>query len=201
MIVVFISNKIKTFIFMFVNIFRKALCCLRRRRRSSCESVPLTHVISNTEDTKENFQNWEEWGDAGNERKQKTVQDHIELYRKQASMKHNNMNESETEEQLKFFEDMTPNITKQTKLLINTDHTDSSKRSNRLNFVEDAISVVPTMELREWDEDSGWEGDVTASDVQKVLREKKRQERERKVWEQHQKRLEKTRSLGTKLSN
>lgn len=59
----------------------------------------------------------------------------------------------------------------------------------------------PTLELREWEETSGWEGEALDSDAQKVLREKKRLERERRVWEQHQKRQEKmNRSLGSKLS-
>lgn len=55
------------------------------------------------------------------------------------------------------------------------------------------------MELREWEETSGWDGDILDSDAQKVLREKKRQERERRVWEQHQKRQEKANRLGSKL--
>lgn len=57
------------------------------------------------------------------------------------------------------------------------------------------------MELREWEETSGWEGETLDSDAQKVLREKKRQEREKRVWEQQQKRQERmSRSLGSKLS-
>ncbi|XP_018564205.1 uncharacterized protein LOC108905705 [Anoplophora glabripennis] len=201
MIVAVLLNKIKSFIFVFVNIFRRALCCFRRRRRSSCESVPLTHVVSNSEETKNNFQTWEDWGDHANDRKEKTVQDHIEMYRKQTQILKQSKGEEEPEEQLNFFEDMTPNITKQTKVLISTNQGGDFKQSNRLNFVEDSVNAIPMLELREWEETSGWEGEALDSDAQKVLREKKRLERERRVWEQHQKRQEKmSRSLGSKLS-
>lgn len=139
MIVAVLLNKIKSFIFIFVNIFRRALCCFRRRRRSSCESVPLTHVVSNNEEGKQALQTWDDWGD---DRKEKTVQDHIEMYRKQTQVLRQSKSESDSEEQLNFFEDMTPNITKQTKVLISTDQGGSFKNSNRLNFVEDSISAV-----------------------------------------------------------
>lgn len=145
MIVGILLNKIKSFIFIFVNIFRRALCCFRRRRRSSCDSVPLTHVISNSEDTKANLQTWDDWGD---DHKEKTVQDYIEMYRKQTQVLRKKSEEGETEEQLNFFEDMTPNITKQTKVLINTEHGGGSGRSNRLNFEEDSISAVVSKHLK-----------------------------------------------------
>lgn len=77
-----------------------------------------------------------------NDRKEKTVQDHIEMYRKQAHTLKQSKAEPETEEQLNFFEDMTPNITRQTKLFINTDQGGGFKHSNRLNFVEDSISAI-----------------------------------------------------------
>lgn len=147
MIVAVLLNKIKTFIFIFVNIVRRALCCFRRRRRSSCESVPLTHVVSNSEEGTNNFQTWEDW-DTANDHKEKTVQDHIEMYRKQTQILRQAKNELEPEEQLNFFEDMTPNITKQTKVLINTDQSGSFKQSNRLNFVEDSINAIVSSSVK-----------------------------------------------------
>ncbi|KAJ8937373.1 hypothetical protein NQ314_011921 [Rhamnusium bicolor] len=201
MILTVLLNKIKSFILIFVNLFRRALCCLRGRRRSSCDSVPLTHVISNGEEAKGDFQNWGDWEDTGANSKPKTVHDHIELYRKQAQVARQGQESPDPEEQLNFFEDMTPKITKQTKILINTNQGESGNSLNRLNFVEDSVNAVPTTELREWEETSGWEGETLDYDAQKVLREKKRQERERKAWEQQQKRQEKmSRSLGSKLS-
>ncbi|KAG5865501.1 hypothetical protein JTB14_035525 [Gonioctena quinquepunctata] len=201
MILTIVSNKIKSFIFIFVNLFRRALCCLRRRRRSSCDSVPLTHVISNIEEQNHDIQNWGNWEDSVPKESPQTVQDHIELYRKQNS-KVGSVS-PDPEEDLNLFEDMAPRITKQKKVLIHA----NSARSNdgdtsRLNFVEEtAIAVAPTSELREWEESSGWENETLEHDAQKVLREKKRQDREKKVLEQQQKRQEKmSRSLGFKLS-
>lgn len=55
-------------------------------------------------------------------------------------------------------------------------------------------------ELREWEESSGWEGETLDWDAQEALRQKKRQDRERRLWEQQQKRLEKHRTLGEKLN-
>lgn len=58
-------------------------------------------------------------------------------------------------------------------------------------------------ELGEWEENSGWEEQTNPDwDPQTVLREKRRQERERRVWEQQQKRQEKVMRplLGAKIS-
>lgn len=57
-------------------------------------------------------------------------------------------------------------------------------------------------ELGEWEEGSGWE-EQTKSDLnpQDIIREKRRQERERRLWEQQQKKHEKhNRPLGAKIS-
>ncbi|KAJ8940953.1 hypothetical protein NQ318_006804 [Aromia moschata] len=172
MIVTVLLNKIKSLLLIFANLFRRALCCFRRRRRSSCDTVPLTHVISNSEqEGKAEFQNWGEWEDCDS--KPKTVQDHIELYRKQAEKLKQQQDAPDSEEQLNFFEDMAPKITRQTKVLIDTGHCEGGGASNRLNFIEDAVSVVPSLELREWEETSGWEGENLDHDAQKALREKR----------------------------
>ncbi|XP_023016222.1 uncharacterized protein [Leptinotarsa decemlineata] len=200
MIVTLLYNKIKSFILIFTNLFRKALCCFRRRRRrSSCDSVPLTHVISNIEEQKHETENWGNW-EEGLPDKPKTVQDHIELYRKQTQIARTDSESPDTEEQLNFFENMTPRITKQTKVLINTDEA-KNNTMDRLNFVEGTLNPVPTSELREWEESSGWENETLEHEAQRVLREKKRQDRERRALEQQQKRHEKMgRPLGSRLS-
>ncbi|CAH1970347.1 unnamed protein product [Acanthoscelides obtectus] len=185
-----VITKLKSLVLLLVNLFGRALCCFKRRRRdSNSECVPLTHVVSGRGE--ESFQNWE-WEDNLAQKEPKTVQDHIELYRKQKTQAVLLKESNEAEEQLNFFEDMTPKITKQTKILLNTGQQEANKTSgNRLSLDESSVDSIITDELREWDESSGWESDLLDQDAQKALREKKRQERERKAWEQQQKRQEK----------
>lgn len=73
-----------------------------------------------------------------------TVQDHIELYRKQKAMPQRQHDDLPPEEQLNFFQDMTPKITRQTKvLLVNKDRNSTAEGdsnaspTSRLNFVGD----------------------------------------------------------------
>ncbi|RZC36727.1 receptor-binding cancer antigen expressed on SiSo cells [Asbolus verrucosus] len=188
-------NKIKHFVLFVVSIFRRALCCFRRRRRSSFDSVPLTHVgvVSNHKESEENWN----WDDRLEYAEPKTVQDHIELYRKR-KVDAQQQSDIPLEERLDFFEDMTPKITKQTKLFINAAKNESDV-GNRLNVIETV--PVEDGELREWEESSGWEGQTLDWDAQEALRQKKRQDRERRLWEQQQKRQEKiNRSLGARVN-
>nr|CAI5863866.1 unnamed protein product [Callosobruchus analis] len=200
MIISVVVNKIKYLIVLIVNLFRRALCCFKRRRRdSNSDCVPLTHVVSGRDE--ESFQNWE-WEENLAHQEPKTVQDHIELYRKKKTQAVLSKESNELEEQLNFFEDMTPNITKQMKVVLNTDqhHEANQNSGNRLNFDENSVNAIITEELREWDESSGWENELLDHDAQKALREKKRQERERRAWEQQQKKQEKMlRVLGKKF--
>lgn len=68
-------------------------------------------------------------------------------------------------------------------------------------FVEFCNFQYPS-ELVEWEDNSGWEGENLESDAQKLLRETKRLERERRALHQQQKRQEKilNKSLGLKLA-
>lgn len=133
MVVSLLVNKIKHLVLFFVSIFRRALCCFRRRRRVSVDSVPLTHVgvISNQKEE----ENWA-WDDKPSYSEPKTVQDHIELYRKRKV----EQPEVPPEERLDFFEDMAPKITKQTKVYVNTDRGETGPPS-RLSLI-DSVPVV-----------------------------------------------------------
>ncbi|XP_050293865.1 receptor-binding cancer antigen expressed on SiSo cells [Anthonomus grandis grandis] len=206
MIVNWLLFKIKALFLIIPNLFRRALCCIRKRRHSYSDIEPLTHVTSGVEGQSE-APAWTEWSeDSFRDNKPRTVQDYIELYREQTMKARMTENvEENPEEQLNFFEDMTPQITTQTKVLIKSKNDSFNKRnvSSRLNVVEDTDNIIiPSSELEEWSESSGWEGEnLLDQEAQKVLREQKRLEREKKAWEQHQKRLEKmSRTLGSKLS-
>jgi len=97
---------------------------------------------------------------------------------------------------------MTPKITRQTKILIKDKHGDNSSH-NAAKF--SAMDPVPTNELTEWEENAaGWEVDAMNdfNDATKVLREQRRRERELRLMEQQQRRLERTtksQPLGAKL--
>ncbi|KYM85184.1 PREDICTED: receptor-binding cancer antigen expressed on SiSo cells [Atta cephalotes] len=201
MAVEFLMNRLKALFVLLFGIFKRAMCCLRRRRRSSCDSVPLSTVgvVPNVLTSSTELEQWDKWEENPivviPDKPVNTIQAKIEQYRQQVIKPP----ESPTEEQLNFFEDMTPKITRQAKILIKDKHADGSSR-NIAKFT--AMDPVPTNELGEWEENSaGWEVD-DFNDPTKVLREQRRREREQRLMEQQQKRLERTakpQPLGAKL--
>lgn len=182
------------------------MCCLRRRRKSSCDSIPLSTVgvVPNVLTNSTELEQWDKWEENPivviPDKPVNPVQAKIEQYRQQVVKPP----ESPTEERLNFFEDMTPKITRQTKILIKDNHMDNSS-SNATKF--SAMDPIPTVtnELEEWEENTAaWEVDAIEefNDPTKVLREQRRREREQRLIEQHQKRLERTtkpQSLGAKV--
>lgn len=40
----FLVNRLKALFLVILGAFRRAMCCFRRRRRSSCDSIPLSAV-------------------------------------------------------------------------------------------------------------------------------------------------------------
>ncbi|XP_071577553.1 receptor-binding cancer antigen expressed on SiSo cells [Temnothorax nylanderi] len=199
MAVEFLMNRLKALLVLLFGIFKRAMCCLRRRRRSSCDSVPLSTVgvVPNVLTSSTEMEQWDKWEENPvvviPDKPVNTVQAKIEQYRQQVIKPP----DSPTEEQLNFFEDMTPRITRQTKILIKDKHADGS--CNVAQFT--AMDPVPTNELEEWEENTaGWEVD-DFSDATKVLREQRRREREQRLIEQQQRRLERTKPqpLGAKL--
>ncbi|XP_071631727.1 receptor-binding cancer antigen expressed on SiSo cells isoform X1 [Temnothorax longispinosus] len=221
MAVEFLMNRLKALLVLLFGIFKRAMCCLRRRRRSSCDSVPLSTVgvVPNVLTSSTEMEQWDRWEENPvvviPDKPVNTVQAKIEQYRQQVIKPP----DSPTEEQLNFFEDMTPRITRQTKILIKDKHADGS--CNVAQFT--AMDPVPTVsfmleskpvtlrrlmfllcvqnELEEWEENTaGWEVD-DFSDATKVLREQRRREREQRLIEQQQRRLERTKPqpLGAKL--
>lgn len=135
--ITFVLNKLKSLLLFIVAAFRKALCCLRRRKRVSfSEDDQLTHVGVVSNQMVNEFHEWSEWNDEsiGN-RKPQTIQEHIDYYRKkQTQIALEQQNKVEEVEQ-DIFEDMTPRITKQTKVLINSTNAEATKKPN--------ISLVP----------------------------------------------------------
>uniref|UniRef100_A0A0A9YAT3 Uncharacterized protein n=1 Tax=Lygus hesperus TaxID=30085 RepID=A0A0A9YAT3_LYGHE len=115
-----IVQKIKAVFLFILNLIKKSLCCLRRRRKSSADVVPLTDVGIGP-----NFQglhgnpqgdemvNWNNWEDPSKPKAPQTIEEHIQYYRSQRMGKQGEPTTPE-EPQVDFFEDMTPTIKKQT---------------------------------------------------------------------------------------
>ncbi|XP_066146840.1 receptor-binding cancer antigen expressed on SiSo cells [Euwallacea fornicatus] len=189
--------KLKAFLLHFINIFRRALCCFRRRKLSYSDSEQLTHVVSNDLDNEPST--WTEWNTETFKDKPRTVQDYIEQYREQ-TIKARTEKPEENSKDEDLFESMTPQIKAPRKVLVSTENDQTHQlKNNRLSVMSENSLAVG--ELGEWDESSGWDGErLLDEDAQKVLREQKRLEREKKALAQHQKRMEKTsRTLGNKL--
>lgn len=180
---------------------------MRRRRRLSCDSDTLTTIgiIPQYENRQkqDELQNWNTWEDPVGvitDHKPQTVQQHIEHYRQQATVK------PQEEPQTDLFEDMTPQITRQTKILLRQENDQrNATHLSRLSFVQDA--VVPSndaAELGSWEESetNGIWDDAQQWDTEQMIREKKRQERELRLAELTKKRLEREqlKTLGSRIS-
>ncbi|XP_066582942.1 receptor-binding cancer antigen expressed on SiSo cells-like [Prorops nasuta] len=194
MAVEFLANRLKALFIILLGLFKRALCCLRRRRRSSCDAIPLaavgvlpTIVNNNTE-----LEQWDHWEESPvvviPDKPINPIQAKIDQYRQQATKSL----EPELEEaQTNFFEDMTPKITKQLKILVK----DKQMQNQQLNPAKFAVisDPIPTNDLQEWEENTvSWEGETIEEfgDPAEVLREQRRKEREQRLLEQQLKRQE-----------
>ncbi|KAK5649605.1 hypothetical protein RI129_000634 [Pyrocoelia pectoralis] len=195
-----IFKMLKSFFFFIISIFKRALCCFRRRKRVN-EFVPLTQVgvISDHNTVSTELDNWSDWNEPVTVRsKPNTVQEQIEYYRQQA-IAARQVKEELPEVQEHFFDDMAPTITKQTKVYINQ-NTAENQLSNKFSLAPENINTI-SQELEEWDDEKGWEDQTLDVDAREALKESRKHARQKKIWEQQQRRQEKnTRgTLGAKV--
>lgn len=195
-----IFKMLKSFFFFIISVFKRALCCFRRRKRVN-EFVPLTQVgvISDHNTVSTELDNWSDWNEPVTApSKPNTVQEQIEYYRQQA-IAARQVKEELPEVQENFFDDMAPTITKQTKVYINQ-NTSESRMSNKLSLAPENINTI-SQELEEWDDEKGWEDQTLDVDAREALKESRKHARQKKIWEQQQRRQEKnTRgTLGAKV--
>lgn len=209
MAVEFLVNRLKALVLLLLGVFRRAMCCLRRRRRSSCDSIPLSAVgvipnASNNSNTE--LEKWDRWEEnpvvVVPDRPVNVVQSKIKQYRQQMIK---STEPPDDEQQPNFFEDMTPRITRQTKILIKDKRAENASRnSTKFAVVNDP---VPTNELKEWEDNTAsWEEETSEEfgNLTKALRDQKRREREQRLFEQQQKRLEhnaRPQPLGAKINS
>lgn len=196
MAVEFLVNRLKALFIFILGVFRRTLCCFRRRRRSSCDPIPLSEsggelpivVINRLVNDKQEQETWDQWGEnpvviVPDD----SVQSKIDQYRQQISKPP----DSSEEPQINFFEDMTPKITKQKKILLRNENAEQS--SMNLSKFAVATDRIPTNELEIWEDNkTGWEEETVEEfgDATHALREQRRREREHRMYEQQKRRVE-----------
>ncbi|KAK3925406.1 Receptor-binding cancer antigen expressed on SiSo cells [Frankliniella fusca] len=197
----FLVNRLKLLLFHLIGYFKRALCCFGRRRRDSCEIVPLTGVGVVPSTVPEVEDNWPQWDVINGpdsvlthqgSKKPCDIQEHIELYRQQTMALARKATEEQVENEANYFQDMTPTITKQKKIYVNS----RKPREIAAPSLSLGVQMVPVEvggELGEWVENPGWDDDTQLDcdeTVDAIVREKRRKEREKRLLEQQQKRLE-----------
>lgn len=127
-----IFTKLRGLVFFIITLFKRALCCFKRRRRSSCDSVPLTHVgiVPDQGPIPNEPQEWTEWDHSSNpsqDPKTRTIQQQIEMYRQQTIAAHQVRDEPGGTNEEDLFNDMAPNITRQKKVFVSTSAQDKAR--------------------------------------------------------------------------
>lgn len=206
-------NRLKALVLLFIGGIKRALCCFRRRRKVSFDSVPLTTigVVPNyagsisDERNPTDLQSWNSWDENPvsiiTENKPSSIQQHIELYRQKSR---HATDPEETEPQPDLFEDMVPKITRQPKILLKVDSEPAKRNeslSSRLTLSEDT-QLFASADLETWEDSQGWE-DQTQEDwnADTILREKRQLEKQRRLAELQQKRQLRTGGLGARISS
>lgn len=211
----FLLSRIKLLFFHLIGYFKRALCCFSRRRRDSSEHVILTGVgvIPSSPATVDD--NWAQWDNSNDpecvltyqdQKKPCDIQEHIELYRQQTmALARRTSEEQNVEPEANYFQDMTPTITKQKKIYVNNRKQRESTQPSlslgvQIGHVEAGGELGEWVENPGWDEDTQLDGDET---VDAIVRENRRQERERRLLEQQQRRMERhgrAAPLGARIS-
>ncbi|KAL1464601.1 hypothetical protein WDU94_004231 [Cyamophila willieti] len=204
-------NKVKLLFLCIINAIRRSFCCFSRRKVVA-EPVVLTDVVSTSSYSRiKDDTNWNiDWDVDGN-RKPNTVQEHIDYYRetKLKAVQTSDHAENEEDSSLNFFENMTPKIIPQKKVILQTKSKPLNELSSRLKVSEQTFMPVIQPELTEWDDDSdlmtSWE-ETADCDTGQAIREKRKADRDRRLAEQLRKKQEKEmcksarQPLATKLS-
>ncbi|KAK0055817.1 receptor-binding cancer antigen expressed on SiSo cells [Biomphalaria pfeifferi] len=113
--------------------------------------------------------------------------------------------ESETEPEINFFEDMTPQVTKQPKILVVKKNSEETMHFSGLSNRFSALSDLPIVnsELEAWeDETNAWDTEEISEDLtgqaQETIRETKRLERLERQVEQQKRKQKKDEMRGLK---
>ncbi|KAK9504844.1 hypothetical protein O3M35_009023 [Rhynocoris fuscipes] len=187
-------NTLKAILIFLLNIIKRSLCCLRRRRKSSADVVPLTDigVVPNNpynSQAGDDLQSWNTWDDSTKDnlhRQPQTIQEHIEYYRNNTIRAQQHQPE---DVQQNFFQDMEPTIKKTPKVCLKPKETVPAL--SRLAFTQDVVLPEDSGELKSWEEaekrDGSWM-DSEEWNTEEILRQKRREEKKKRNFEREQKR-------------
>lgn len=209
-----IQRKIVALILGILAMGKRMLCFLniRRRRRDSGAILPMTvngilpvneiqQSLPTNDPNELEMEDWNAWDtdprpSQGGSHQQTFPNHHPSL---------NKQFEPEEEEQLDFFTDMTPNITRPKKILLKKKedlHHEQFSGSSRLAMAPAVIAPVGS-ELESWEDtgDNAWAGEAEEDlswQADQTIREKKRLERESRQQEQLKKKQQRDQGRNVK---
>ncbi|XP_055846243.1 uncharacterized protein LOC129912143 [Episyrphus balteatus] len=174
-------NQIKVLLLSFIGLFRRALCCFSRRRKTSLsesESLQCVNVVAadNNYHLKKSNQgqerDWNSWDDAP-----RTVEEHIEQYRQKIAKPPTPKDE---EPEPDFFSEMAPKIKPQLKVYLGQDKEQDKRDFSRLEAKSD-VPITVNADLEDWEEEDpgGWE-ELDTETTKKLIREKRKELRHQK---------------------
>ncbi|XP_055305459.1 uncharacterized protein LOC129570082 [Sitodiplosis mosellana] len=182
MILIHMLSRFKSLLLSLITLFRRALCCFSRRRKSSfsdCEVLTSVNVVQSSNCSRhrnEDERDWNSWDDSP-----RTVGEHIEQYRQKLAKP--NIGEENQEPSVDFFQDMVPKVVKPKKMFIDQNKA-ATENFSRLQATSAAIIPrLQTAELEDWSDvdnednvETGWD-EVSDEATKAMIREKRREAR------------------------
>ncbi|KAG1714233.1 Atrial natriuretic peptide-converting enzyme [Nymphon striatum] len=190
--------------------FRRALCCWRRRKNiNDFDSLPfridssairtesIQPIPTNESIDLQNWHDWDELNVSSSPPTASVATSNMSLKSKYFNGIHD---AEEPEYEPNYFEDMTPTIQRQKRLLIKpAEDVSHCNNMNRLNYeVQHPVLQTQGADLGTWNESTevnSWEDntmkDVMLIDAENILREERRAERQKRTMEQLKRKNEK----------
>lgn len=185
MITNLIVTRIRHLLLTIAALFKKVLCCFSRRRKAStseCEVLNSVDVVRDVD--RGRFKNvvekdWNSWDDSP-----ATVEEHIERYREQLAAPVP-PKEPPPEEQIDFFQDMTPQVITQQKICIAEE--DTTTDPAQFSRLQAKIDIPVEDNLTDWNDDDqrpGWD-DADENTTKQLIRETRKELRQQRQQQQH----------------
>lgn len=189
----------------------KRLWCHRKRRTSdtilplSNHYPPLDYLMPNddtvdvTNMAPSELSPWDSWEEQQKAEKIRSVEEYRQ--RQQQLLKQQHSREDEVEPD--YFQDMTPKVKKQKKVLVKgEDNVNTTAISHKLSMNAD-IPFLQTGELGKWDESgNSWEVEAEediSAEAENVVREKRKADRQQRQIEQQRKKMERDQQKQFKI--
>ncbi|XP_055371395.1 receptor-binding cancer antigen expressed on SiSo cells [Condylostylus longicornis] len=203
MLVSIMINRIKLVLLFILGLFKRAMCCFSRRRKSSCsENLESVNVIIHTNadysPSKQNNQperDWNSWDDSP-----RTIEEHIEQYRQKLVRP---ATPKDLEPEPDFFTDMAPAIKPQPVYYLGNRSEEHNSNFSRLEAKLD-IPVTIAADLEDWNEenpqDGGWE-ELDTETTKKLIREKRKEMRHQRQTKQSKNSFNQNQIFAERIKN